>query len=410
MKRTTEIVVIVVIIAIAGFFRLYRLGDVPPVAPDETLNGVLAGQASAGGILNFLHSRRSITEGIVIFLQAPTQEIFGENAWALRLPAVLAGLLTILGLYLLVRTLFNSWEIAALSAFLLSVSSWHVIYSRLGISAIFAPLFLTWGALFFWHALSNGRTITFVFGGISVGLGMYSSSALALTPLLFLITAMAYRQAIKRDFTHTRYLTSRIQVLRGLGWFFFAVFAVSSPLVAQLVRSSVDTGWWFSDISLPFRSRDVSLMFWPVQVLAALGFIRSLVKFFKLRFTHGHFSTVHTFLLFWFLTTMGPALATWNGALLWQLAALPVLCIFAAEGLWWLANIAEDWYHARDVHILCTPEGPGKPRRHTFCARESVVAVVTVLVLLLGSLAIAEYNRYFFQWATDTGITQLFSS
>ena len=411
MKRTTEIVIILVIFAVAGFFRLYRLADVPAaIAPDEALNGNLASQAFSNGILNFLHSGRSITEDSMIFGQAITEKILGASAWALRLPAVLAGLLTVLGLYLLVRILFNNWEIAALSAFFLSVSSWHVIYSRLGISAVFAPLFLTWGAFLFWHGLSRGQTTTFILGGISVGLGMYSSSALALTPLFFLITALAYRQAIKKDFAHTRYLTSRIQILKGLGWFFFALFAVASPLVAQLAQSSVDTAWWFSDISFQFTSRNIPLLFWPVQVLAAFGFIRSFVKFLKQRFTHGHFSTVHTFLLFWFLATLGPALVMGNMALLWQLAALPVLCVFAAEGLWWLVNIAEDWYYARDVHLLCAPGELGKPRQHALCARESVVMVVTVLILFLSSLAIAEYHRYFVQWASDTGITRFLSS
>ena len=61
----------------------------------------------------------------------------------MRLPAAVAGVLTVPGLYLLVGALFGD-EAGLLSAFLLATSFWHINFSRIGLRAILAPLFLTW--------------------------------------------------------------------------------------------------------------------------------------------------------------------------------------------------------------------------------------------------------------------------
>ena len=66
-----------------------------------------------------------------------------HEPWVIRLPAAIAGVLTVLGLYLLVAELFGDGA-GLLAAFLLATSFWHINFSRIGFRAILAPLLLAW--------------------------------------------------------------------------------------------------------------------------------------------------------------------------------------------------------------------------------------------------------------------------
>ena len=56
---------------------------------------------------------------------------FGNTAWALRVPATIVGILTVVGVYFLGVELFSE-SIGLLAAFLIATSLWHVHFSRMG--------------------------------------------------------------------------------------------------------------------------------------------------------------------------------------------------------------------------------------------------------------------------------------
>lgn len=82
---------------------------------------------------------------IPIYLTVPFVAIFGLNEWSVRLPSAIAGVLTVLVLYLLVLELFKSKNIALLSSAMLAITPWHIMLSRGGFEANIALLFLTTG-------------------------------------------------------------------------------------------------------------------------------------------------------------------------------------------------------------------------------------------------------------------------
>src|SRR3989344_893589 len=121
-----EILIIVGILIIASFFRFYQLDKYPPgLYPDEAMNGSNALVANATGDYKIFYPENFGREGLFINIQALSIKWFDVNSWSLRSVSAIFGILTVLGLFLLARELF-SWQVGAVSSFLLAISFWHV--------------------------------------------------------------------------------------------------------------------------------------------------------------------------------------------------------------------------------------------------------------------------------------------
>ncbi|MCK4851913.1 MAG: glycosyltransferase family 39 protein [Candidatus Omnitrophica bacterium] len=88
------------------------------------------------------------------FLAVPAVAIFGLNEFAVRLPAAVAGVLTILAAYWLVKECFNR-KTALVAALFLAVSPWHIQFSRTAFECILFPLCFVSGVLFFVKAFKR---------------------------------------------------------------------------------------------------------------------------------------------------------------------------------------------------------------------------------------------------------------
>jgi len=108
-----------------------------------------------------------------IYLTVPTVAIFGISAWGVRLPVAIMGVLTVLGFYLMVKEITEKENLALLASFLLSVSSWHIHYSRTGFDGPGMILFYILGVYFFLRGLKGKNTL------------WISAICLALTPLSY---------------------------------------------------------------------------------------------------------------------------------------------------------------------------------------------------------------------------------
>ncbi len=128
---------LVLIIALAAILRLWNLGTLPPSLNwDEVSMGY-----SAYSILHTARDEwgqfmpllfRSYGEWkspVYIYLLVPFIKVIGLNAWAVRLPAALAGILTVYFTYLIGKKLYGE-KVGLWAAFLLTVSPWHLVLSR----------------------------------------------------------------------------------------------------------------------------------------------------------------------------------------------------------------------------------------------------------------------------------------
>jgi len=415
--------IILIILLVAAVFRFAHLDSFPPgLYPDEAMNGNNALQALDTGDYKVFYPENNGREGLFINLQAMSVAVFENHAWALRIVSAIFGMFTVLGLYLLAQRLFN-WQIATLSSYLMAIAFWHVNFSRIGFRAIMAPFLLVWGMYFLWRGLSSSRLRDFAISGIFWGLGFYTYIAFRVMPLMLLLTLWGYWYATKKDFGHAKYEFARTQLLRGLSLFFIAAVLVALPLGFYFWTHQADFLGRTGQLSIfassePLKSLALNtvksfgifnfagdwnwrhnfggqpILLWPVGIFFILGFFRSWIKLFKTRKSHGHFSTVHLMLLSWFFIGMLPTVLSNEGLphALRTLIVAPVVFIWAGEGLWWIMDKIGDFYHARDTHEYRFQYG---------WLRESAFFAVLAVVVLLVSLTIAEYDKYFNKWGRN---------
>lgn len=150
-------IVLLVLILIAGVLRFYKLGQVPvSLYWDEVSIGYNAysilktGKDEYGETLPL----RFKTFGeyklpLYVYLTVPAIKVFGLNEFAVRFPSAFFGTLTVLLTYFLVKELFRKtairYPLAAISAFLLAISPWHLQLSRAGFESNLALFFFCLG-------------------------------------------------------------------------------------------------------------------------------------------------------------------------------------------------------------------------------------------------------------------------
>ncbi len=143
--------------------------------------------------------------------------------WIIRLPAAVAGVLTVWGLYLLVAELFGNGP-GLLAAFLLSTSFWGIIFSRIGFRAILAPLalvFTLWLMIKAFRSANKRLALLFAaLAGIVYGLGFYTYIAYRVTPILFLLFIPFFRKLPGFWKRTALFIVVTFIVAAPLGWYF----------------------------------------------------------------------------------------------------------------------------------------------------------------------------------------------
>lgn len=163
MKK--EKMFLVFIIIIASFFRLYSLASVPPSASlDEVSIGwnalsiLQTGRDEYGNPFPILlRAYDDWRPALYLYFVLPFIKLFGLSAFSVRLPSVILSIVSVLAVYFLVKeffkkntsNLFNPEKIALMTAFLLSISPWHIYISRLGHEVNIGLSFLILAVLFF---------------------------------------------------------------------------------------------------------------------------------------------------------------------------------------------------------------------------------------------------------------------
>jgi len=112
MKKYT---ILFIALALGTFLRLWQLSAVPNgLTWDEAAIGYNAfsilktGKDEHGAFLPIIFkSFGDYKPGLYIYLTVPAVAIFGLNEFAVRFPSAIAGILAILGVYLLTKELFS---------------------------------------------------------------------------------------------------------------------------------------------------------------------------------------------------------------------------------------------------------------------------------------------------------------
>ncbi len=204
---------LLVILFLAAFLRLYKLGEVP-VGPnwDEAALGYNAysilktGKDEYGTLLPLsLRSYDDYKPPLYMYLTVPSVGLFGLSLWSTRLPAAINGIVAVLGTFFLVEELITYSDVFKkykflpyISALLLALSPWHLQFSRMAFEANIGVTLNIWAIVFCLRGLK--RKSFLALATICFGLILYAyHSQRIFAPLLVLVFSIVFRNELFKD-------------------------------------------------------------------------------------------------------------------------------------------------------------------------------------------------------------------
>lgn len=206
------------ILILASILRLYQLGVNPPSLDwDEASLGYNAYSLLKTGKDEFgrswpisIRSFEDYKPALYSYLTIPPIAIFGLNEFAVRLPSALLGILTILFTYLLIKEFVTGTlgklmigsktiegsQVALLSALILTISPWHLQFSRVAFESNISLFFVVSGLYCFLKGLKSGKWFILSFFLLSLSFYSYHSPRLVV-PLIILGWFWYYRHQLK---------------------------------------------------------------------------------------------------------------------------------------------------------------------------------------------------------------------
>ncbi len=418
MSARTRYFLLAVVLIIAIFLRFYHFMETPPgLYPDEAIDGNNAAEVAQTGHFQTFYIEDNGREGLYVNTIAILLKYFNapHEAWVIRLPAMASGVLTVLGMYLLVAELFGS-SFGLLAAFFLATSFWHINFSRIGFRAIMAPLLLTWALYLFIRAVRSAASRRAIWlaalGGVVYALGFYTYIAYRVTPLLFLLFIPFFKARPgfwKRTFV---FIIAAFLVAAPIGWYFakhpadffgrtaqIAVTNAGSPArdfavnvgETLLMFNGRGDGNWRHNVS------DAPELFWPVGLLFLIGIAASAWAVRKNWRKREGTSDIFQLPLFsvllmsaWFVLALLPAALSDEGIphALRSILMLPPAITFAAIGGIWL-------------YRFCAAHMRSRGAKETFCV---------LIILFFTWITIFAYVDYFIVWAQNPNVPGSFNA
>ncbi|HWA52028.1 MAG TPA: glycosyltransferase family 39 protein [Patescibacteria group bacterium] len=212
MIKKYKNLILVAIIVLAFVLRFWQLNNYPALNADEASNGydayslLLTGKDQHGNSwpIDF-QSFNDYKPGLYVYLIMPFVKILGLNEWAVRIPGAFVGVISVYLIYLLVKELFKRDGVALVSAFFLSISPWHIQFSRGGWEVNVATFLITAGVLF-WLKYFNGnqrKLWQLILSIILFVLSMYCYQATrVVTPLVGIGLVVIYWKQIWKNLSH----------------------------------------------------------------------------------------------------------------------------------------------------------------------------------------------------------------
>jgi 4-amino-4-deoxy-L-arabinose transferase-like glycosyltransferase len=205
-KKTLFTIIAVVFILLTAVYYFIALKAVPGgVFPDAAANGLDANQI-LDGVHQPFFERGNGREALFFYLMAGAMLLFGVNHWAILIPGITIAILTIFGIYLLGKELFNR-KVGLASMMIAAPSYWLFIISRSGFRAILVPFFLVFFFYFLFLAIKKSEKVGLyaALSGLSFGLGFYSYISyrmvfawLAFFVILLIISKISDRKDYKK--------------------------------------------------------------------------------------------------------------------------------------------------------------------------------------------------------------------
>jgi hypothetical protein len=209
MKDTIGKLILIGIVALAFFLRVYKVTQIPPslnwdeVAIGYNAYSVLKTARDEWGV-KFPINFKSYSEYKLpaqIYASIPAIAILGLNDFSVRITPVIYGTLTVFFSYFLANALFKKKSIALLTAFFIATSAWHIQLTRASFESSFSVLWVVLGLWFL--VLGFKKPAFWIVSAIPFAISVYTyNSARVFTPLFILIIFLIYRKEFFKNLKH----------------------------------------------------------------------------------------------------------------------------------------------------------------------------------------------------------------
>ncbi len=225
--------IVIGLLLIAFFFRVWQLNDVPPgLHHDEVIIGQVAKDILRGHFAIYFTPGYG-HEPLYHYVVAGMFGALGANAFVLRLTSAFIAMLGLATTYVFVRRIFSPVVAIGTLAWM-SISLWPIFFARVGLRGITLPLLTTLTAYFLWRALFGRQTIghgpqtlessalspqpsAFVLPGILLGLTLYTYQASRVFPVIF-AAFMVYLFLLRRlSKKSSSFIPARVPAEGGAG-------------------------------------------------------------------------------------------------------------------------------------------------------------------------------------------------
>ncbi len=137
------------------------------------------------------------------YLQAGSMALFGRDVGGVRMLSALTGALTLPVVYLLVRRMLGRWA-ASVATLLLTVSHWHIDFSRLAMNDIQVSLFAALTLLFLYRGIRSRRARDYCLSGLALGVAFnFGNKAVFIPPIAVLL--LIYMVITQRGYLQRQY-------------------------------------------------------------------------------------------------------------------------------------------------------------------------------------------------------------
>src|SRR5581483_4364684 len=320
------------------------------------------------------------------YILIPFVALGGLSKEVVRFPNAIIGTLAIIATYLLVLEIFKKKDIALIAAFLLSISSWHIMMSRGGFEANLTTLFLPLGLYFLLKGLTNNKYL--YIGSLILGLNMFTyHAAKVATPIIILSFLFLYKKEI-------------LDIKRTKIFFIAIIFAIFGSLT--LYTFIIGAGTRAKDVNIFGGATQEASNFYHQGINSGLNPLIAKIIYNKYtislkRFTNNYVSYFSPQFLF----SSGPAEATYGmipgrGVLYWF--ELPFLLLFFVS---FAKTKSKRGYTLIIIWTLIAPVAASLAAGPGYAANRAEIMLPALTILLaLGSLE--------FPWNKNKLITPIY--
>lgn len=172
---------------------------------------------------------------VYIYITAFSEKVFGLNAFAVRFPSAIAGVITVIFTYLLTNKLFlkefdikTRRYIASLASLLVTIEPWSLFLSRGAFEANLALTFFLAGVYFLFVGFKTSLIIVFSLTLLGLSVWTYNSYRI-FVPLMLIIFFLIYQKKFLAIFRRNKKLSVSC---------FFVLLLFFIPMFLQLLSSS----------------------------------------------------------------------------------------------------------------------------------------------------------------------------